>query len=48
MPSGKKSSYVLKQAGSFYLQVCLSTYDLLLLPEIAGLRKNETFLLFQS
>ena len=36
MPGGNKSSKVLKETYSFSLQVCLSTYDLLLPPGIKG------------
>ena len=38
MPGGNKRSYIIKQTCSFQLQVCLSTFDLLLPPDIKGLR----------
>ena len=37
MPGGNKRSYVLKQTCSFWLQLYLNTYDLLLSPGIKGL-----------
>ena len=42
MPGGNKSLYVLKQACSFYLQIYLSTYDLLLPPDIKGLNATSS------
>ena len=40
MPAGKKWSYGFKQNCNFYPQVCLSMYDLLLLPDIKGLTRE--------
>ena len=37
MSGSNRSPYVLKQTCCFNLQVCLSTYDLLLLPDIKRL-----------
>ena len=39
IPSGNKRSYILKQTCSFYMQVCLSMYDLWLPPGTKELRE---------
>ena len=40
---GNKRSYVLKQTCNLQVQVCVSTYDLLLEPGIKGLNITDTF-----
>ena len=40
---GSKRSYILKQTWSYWLQVCLSLYDLLLPPGIKRLKHFELF-----